>query len=60
MAWGGGAFLAPLAGALIMGRLGGAALWLACLLLGALVAMGHLLVTATIIGERTCSARRGL
>jgi MFS family permease len=49
MAWGGGSFVAPLAGALIMGSLGGAALWLACLLLGVLVAVGHLLVTAKIV-----------
>lgn len=60
MAWGGGAFLAPMIGALLMSRWGGATLWLSCLALGIIVAVGHLLVTASIVGERTgCVVRNG-
>jgi MFS family permease len=42
MAWGASAFVGPVLGSLVLGRAGGEALWLGCLLVGVLTAAGHL------------------
>jgi len=49
MAWGGGAFLAPMLGGFVMGRWGGPSLWVGCLALGCLVGVGHWFVTGAIL-----------
>ncbi|MDD5656538.1 MAG: MFS transporter [Elusimicrobia bacterium] len=57
MAFGGGGFLAPLAGALVMARWGAPALWTACLGLGVLVAAGHLTLTEALTRRQPRAAR---
>ncbi|MDD5629986.1 MAG: MFS transporter [Elusimicrobia bacterium] len=52
MAWGGGAFLAPMLGGLVMGRLGAPSLWLGCMALGGLVGLGHWFITAAALRRR--------
>lgn len=48
MSWGVGNFLAPLTGAFIVARFGRVALWLGCLALGLIAAVGHLTLTKRI------------
>jgi MFS family permease len=44
MSWGLASFIGPALGGVVLARLGGASLWLACFGVMALVAIGHLLL----------------
>jgi MFS family permease len=46
MAWGAASCLAPALGSLALSKLGSSRLWAGCLLLGALVSLGHLAIAA--------------
>jgi MFS family permease len=60
LAWGGATFVAPALGSLVLGRLGARAVWLGCLGLGSLVALGQLAIAPArrrrLAAERTRAA----
>jgi hypothetical protein len=58
-AWGGGAFLAPMLGGLVMGRFGAPALWTSCMALGCLVGAGHWFVTGALLARRSRPTQGG-